>query len=560
MKSRNCGKKVHLLEESNNSSSVFTMDPTDMVQELNDRWETKMKAVYERFQLQLQEERECAQGVVVRYVQRVPYLLNLDPNPTLGDVMLYTLLPGTNFIRSDLDPVTQSSKEDLRLQDSHNIGSPHCLFEVDEKNVRSVAVTPLGGLLTYHNGKLLTKSVRVKHGDRFIFGASHVYLYVDLEAAKQIREKRKGVTNNTPRVLDWQYAVNELKQMQQTPLGGGAAAQQPEGNNNNVPRSSSLGAVKSTTPTSAKDSSSSPSSSPQRASGALSFTDDELSGFRHTLHEFQFYLLQLFDVVMSADNPALARVRSRLTEDWIVSTEPDNVTTSSLTKYVKDLCLNLRECCALFVHAFDTRKSQQQHSRERSQSMTTTSQPTTHASYETEAIRDAEEVKAIVRHNKETATTPYTSPQRKAMGEPAPQQGPPPIPHNQASNDNNMASVLKELNVMKSDFNSLIAKYTRLSEHVENLTVENDKMRSEHETASQEAAREKNDLLAHISHLKSVASKAMSLEMDIMSHPNVVRKMAEIDARHRAELIQERSKSAVANKRCEGLEAQNNAL
>jgi len=102
-------------------------------------------------------------------------------------------------------------------------------------------------------------------------------------------------------------------------------------------------------------------------------------------------------------------------------------------------------------------------------------------------------------------------------------------------------ALMEEATKIKMDFDTMMARCHSLTEQItamqQQMLTDNDRHEKERLRLQQdleEARLEKNDLIAHISHLKSLAPKAKDpLDgVDVLTHPLVQKRMAELEAKN----------------------------
>ncbi|CAF1304619.1 unnamed protein product, partial [Didymodactylos carnosus] len=91
------------------------------------------------------------------------YLVNLNPDPSFNEVLVYYLKTRTNVGRPDA-----SVKQDIELV-GVGILSEHCVFEI--RNQNQVYLTPLNKSKTYVNGQLINNESHLHDGDRILCGS-----------------------------------------------------------------------------------------------------------------------------------------------------------------------------------------------------------------------------------------------------------------------------------------------------------------------------------------------------------------------------------------------------
>lgn len=95
------------------------------------------------------------------------YLVNLNPDPALNELLVYYLKPRTTIGRPDA-----TAKQDIELT-GVGISPEHCTIEIRSPNL--ISLIPLNKSKTYVNGQLVDNERQLRHGDRILLGCSHFF-------------------------------------------------------------------------------------------------------------------------------------------------------------------------------------------------------------------------------------------------------------------------------------------------------------------------------------------------------------------------------------------------
>ncbi|CAF1478921.1 unnamed protein product, partial [Adineta steineri] len=95
------------------------------------------------------------------------YLVNLNPDPALNELLVYYLKTKTRIGRPDA-PI----KQDIELI-GVGISPEHCIIEM--KNQNQIFLIPLNKQKTYVNGQSIDDETQLRHGDRLLLGCSHFF-------------------------------------------------------------------------------------------------------------------------------------------------------------------------------------------------------------------------------------------------------------------------------------------------------------------------------------------------------------------------------------------------
>ncbi|KAM9354509.1 kinesin-like protein KIF13B isoform 2-T2 [Pholidichthys leucotaenia] len=138
-----------------------------LIQEMTVTWEDKLRkteAIAQERQKQLESLGICLQSSGIRVVEDKCFLVNLNADPALNELLVYYLKDHTR--------VGSANSQDIQLC-GMAIQAEHCVIDVTESN--GVVLTPHRNARTCVNGSALTSPVQLHHGDRILWGNNHFF-------------------------------------------------------------------------------------------------------------------------------------------------------------------------------------------------------------------------------------------------------------------------------------------------------------------------------------------------------------------------------------------------
>jgi len=194
-----------------------------LVAEFTETWESKVKraesirqqreAVFAEMGVAIKDD-----GETVGFFQpkKTPHLVNLNPDSSLSECLLYYLKVGTTRIGSPEANLPQ----DIQLVGSH-IVNEHCVFENNDGVVKLI---PCTDALCYVNGRKVADPIVLKTGSRVILGKNHVFRFHHPEQARRAEERQENDTikqedggkdgsptrDDGANKADWEFAHSEL--------------------------------------------------------------------------------------------------------------------------------------------------------------------------------------------------------------------------------------------------------------------------------------------------------------------------------------------------------------
>uniref|UniRef100_A0AAV2KE07 Kinesin-like protein KIF13B n=1 Tax=Knipowitschia caucasica TaxID=637954 RepID=A0AAV2KE07_KNICA len=137
-----------------------------LIQEMTVTWEDKLRkteAIAQERQKQLESLGISLQSSGIRVVDDKCFLVNLNADPALNELLVYYLKNHTR--------VGSAKSQDIQLC-GMAIQAEHCVIDISET---TVVLTPHRNARTCVNGSALTSPVQLHHGDRILWGNNHFF-------------------------------------------------------------------------------------------------------------------------------------------------------------------------------------------------------------------------------------------------------------------------------------------------------------------------------------------------------------------------------------------------
>uniref|UniRef100_A0A087X6N6 Kinesin family member 13Bb n=1 Tax=Poecilia formosa TaxID=48698 RepID=A0A087X6N6_POEFO len=138
-----------------------------LIQEMTVSWEEKLRkteAIAQERQKQLESLGISLQSSGIRVVDDKCFLVNLNADPALNELLVYYL--------KDHMRVGSADSQDIQLC-GMAIQTEHCVIDITESS--GVVLTPHRGARTCVNGAPVTSPVPLHHGDRILWGNNHYF-------------------------------------------------------------------------------------------------------------------------------------------------------------------------------------------------------------------------------------------------------------------------------------------------------------------------------------------------------------------------------------------------
>ncbi|RWS19448.1 hypothetical protein B4U80_08164 [Leptotrombidium deliense] len=166
-------------------------------------WEEKLRkteTIHQERQQALEKMGISVQSSGIKVETDKYYLVNLNADPSLNELLVYYLKEKTLVGRSDA-PVEQ----DIQLS-GIGIMAEHCVIEIDKEN-NELSVIPFESAKTCVNGSVIKSKTSVKHGDRLLWGNNHFF---KVACPRNVSLKSRVTINNQERPIDFQFAREEF--------------------------------------------------------------------------------------------------------------------------------------------------------------------------------------------------------------------------------------------------------------------------------------------------------------------------------------------------------------
>nr|XP_033931329.1 kinesin-like protein KIF13B isoform X4 [Pseudochaenichthys georgianus] len=138
-----------------------------LIQEMTYTWEDKLRkteAIAQERQRQLESLGISLQSSGIRVVDDKCFLVNLNADPALNELLVYYLKEHTR--------VGSANSQDIQLC-GMAIQAEHCVMDITESS--GVMLTPHRNARTCVNGAAVTSPVQLHHGDRILWGNNHFF-------------------------------------------------------------------------------------------------------------------------------------------------------------------------------------------------------------------------------------------------------------------------------------------------------------------------------------------------------------------------------------------------
>ncbi|CAF3702022.1 unnamed protein product, partial [Rotaria sordida] len=146
-----------------------------------------------------------------QFDKKVPYLANLNEDPMLSYVILHYFTT---------DEITIGSRNSTICFNGLNILERHAIIRsIDSHKYELIAAEP--GSKIKVNGYNLNGSTQLRHKDRILFGANHVYVYLN-----PLNEQESSP--DLPSIITWEFAQKEIAKAKGYSLGNNLTIEQEE--------------------------------------------------------------------------------------------------------------------------------------------------------------------------------------------------------------------------------------------------------------------------------------------------------------------------------------------
>uniref|UniRef100_A0A7N6B5D8 Kinesin family member 13Bb n=1 Tax=Anabas testudineus TaxID=64144 RepID=A0A7N6B5D8_ANATE len=175
-----------------------------LIQEMTVTWEEKLRkteGIAQERQRQLESLGISLQSSGIRVVDDKCFLVNLNADPALNELLVYYLKEHTC--------VGSANSQDIQLC-GMAIQAEHCVIDVTLTN--GVMLTPHRNARTCVNGSVVTSPVQLHHGDRILWGNNHFFRSVTFAVTNEV-EAESDVSVNTSSEPSFSYEFAQAEVM-----------------------------------------------------------------------------------------------------------------------------------------------------------------------------------------------------------------------------------------------------------------------------------------------------------------------------------------------------------
>lgn len=179
---RELKEEVEMLREQLKSATLLQQQHPDdlkerliesekLIKEMTQTWEEKLRkteTIHHERQLALEKMGISVQSSGIKVQNDKFYLVNLNADPSMNELLVYYLKERTLVGRSDA-PVEQ----DIQLS-GIGIQPEHCILEID-REAEELYMVPLEGARNCVNGSVIQSRTKLKQGDRILWGNNHFF-------------------------------------------------------------------------------------------------------------------------------------------------------------------------------------------------------------------------------------------------------------------------------------------------------------------------------------------------------------------------------------------------
>ncbi|XP_060773908.1 kinesin-like protein KIF13B isoform X2 [Neoarius graeffei] len=174
-----------------------------LIQERTITWEEKLRKTEEiaqERQRQLENLGISLQCSGIRMVEDKSFLVNLNADPALNELLVYYLKDHTQIGSAD--------SQDIQLC-GMAIQAEHCVIDITPDS--GVMITPKRNARTCVNGCAISAPVQLHHGDRILWGNNH-FFRISLPKSRSRAEVEEGGVKKTPSVEQLDVDLDRISQ------------------------------------------------------------------------------------------------------------------------------------------------------------------------------------------------------------------------------------------------------------------------------------------------------------------------------------------------------------
>ena len=142
-----------------------------LIKEISQTWEEKLRRteqIHQERQQALEKMGISVQSSGIKVETDKYYLVNLNSDPSLNELLVYYLKDKTLVGRSDAQKEQDIQLSGIGIQDEH------CFIEID-KAKGELYLVPFEGARNCVNGSVVTERTLLRHGDRILWGNNHFF-------------------------------------------------------------------------------------------------------------------------------------------------------------------------------------------------------------------------------------------------------------------------------------------------------------------------------------------------------------------------------------------------
>ncbi len=194
-------KELEMAKEKINADSLSDKlkERETLYNEMSKPWTEKL-AESEKVQQELSNQLEtmgiCVQSSGISVEKNKHYLVNINPDPSMNELLVYYLKDLTLVGRPDA-----KNKQDIQLV-GPGIAHEHCAFYMKNNHV---CLTPIKSAKTRVNGYLISEETVLNNGDRIELGVNHFF-----RINCPINEVHKESLKHFKSLTDFRHAQEEI--------------------------------------------------------------------------------------------------------------------------------------------------------------------------------------------------------------------------------------------------------------------------------------------------------------------------------------------------------------
>lgn len=184
----------------------------NLMKQISQTWEEKLR-LSEKVQNQRQQALEkmgiSVQASGIQVEKNKYYLVNLNADPSLNELLVYYLKEYTMIGGPNVDPPPDIQLFGLGIQ------SEHCVIKIEDGDLY---IEPINNARCFVNGSACTKKTLLRHGDRILWGNHHFFRVNCPRTGNSANHTSEPPTPAHP--IDYNFARDEImqKEMSNDPI------------------------------------------------------------------------------------------------------------------------------------------------------------------------------------------------------------------------------------------------------------------------------------------------------------------------------------------------------